>query len=167
MGVFGDRFIVKMARRNHGIYEPEHRLWLLLPLILIAPGSQLLWGLGAYYQVQWMGPIIAMGFISFATVVGAQICYSYCIDSYRALSGEAIVTVILIRNNMLFGINYGITPWINDMGLRNAYILAAAIAFVQVLTFLVMTKFGKRLRAMTIQPYRKYCKQLEVAGLLH
>jgi hypothetical protein len=106
-GVYGDRFIIGMARRNKGVYEPEQRLWLLLPLIVLAPGSQLLWGLGAYYEIHWIGPIIAMGFIAFVTVVGAQICYSYCIDSYRTLSGEAIVTVILIRNNMLFGINYG------------------------------------------------------------
>ncbi|KAL1899572.1 hypothetical protein Sste5346_002974 [Sporothrix stenoceras] len=167
VGVFGDRFIVRMARRNNGVFEPEHRLWLLLPLVIIAPGSQLLWGVGAYYKVHWIGPIIAMGFISFATVVGAQVCYSYCIDSYRALSGEAIVTVVLLRNNMLFGINYGITPWITNMGLRNAYILAAVIAFVQVLTFLLMTTYGKRLRALSLPKFRKYCAQLEADGLLH
>ena len=27
-GWFGDRFVVKMARRNNGVLEPEHRLWL-------------------------------------------------------------------------------------------------------------------------------------------
>ncbi|ERS96172.1 hypothetical protein HMPREF1624_07708 [Sporothrix schenckii ATCC 58251] len=167
VGVFGDRFIVRMARRNNGVFEPEHRLWLLLPLVVIAPGSQLLWGLGAYYKVHWIGPVIAMGFISFATVVGAQVCYSYCIDSYRALSGEAIVTVVLLRNNMLFGINYGITPWITNMGLRNAYTLAAVVAFLQVLTFLLMTTYGKRLRARSVKLFRKYCAQLEADGLLH
>ncbi|KAL1873120.1 hypothetical protein VTK73DRAFT_1081 [Phialemonium thermophilum] len=166
-GVFGDRFIVKMARRNKGVYEPEFRLWLLVPLIVLAPGSQLLWGLGAYFKIHWMGPVIAMGIISFVTVVGVQVCVSYCIDSYRALSGEAIVTVILLRNNLLFGVNYGITPWVTNMGLRNAYILAACLVFVQVLSFFIMIKFGKSCRGKTVKLYLKACEQLQAAGLMH
>lgn len=156
-----------MARRNNGVYEPEHRLWLLLPLVVLAPGSQLFWGLGAYYGVQWIGPVVAMGIISFVPVVGVQVCVSYCIDSYRALSGEAIVTVILLRNNILFGVNYGITPWVTNMGMRDAYILAACLAFVQVVSFLIMVKYGKSCRVRSIGLYTKYCQHLEASGLMY
>lgn len=156
-----------MARRNGGIFEPEHRLWLLLPLVVLAPGSQLLWGLGAYFEVHWMGPVIAMGIIAFVTVVGVQVCVSYCIDTYRGLSGEAIVTLILLRNNILFGVNYGITPWVTDMGLRNAYILAACLAFVHVASFGIMVRYGKSSRARSTESYLTYCRQLQDAGLMH
>ncbi|KAL4787418.1 major facilitator superfamily domain-containing protein [Aspergillus varians] len=166
-GLYGDKFIVKIAHKNKGVYEPEQRLWLLLPLILLAPGSQLLWGLGAYYEVHWIGPIIAMGIISFVTVVGVQVCVSYCIDSYRALSGEAIVTVILLRNNILFGVNYGITPWVNNMGLQDAYIVAACLAFAQVVASFIMIKWGKSFRAGSVNLYFKYCQQLQESGLVH
>ena len=156
-----------MARRNNGTFEPEQRLWLLLPLVILGPGSHLLWGIGAYIQVHWMGPVFAMGIISFVTVVGVQVCVSYCIDSYRALSGEAIVTLILLRNNILFGVNYGITPWVTNMGLRNAYILAACLCFVHIASFFVMVGYGKAFRVRSVNSYWTYCEQLQKSGLMH
>jgi hypothetical protein len=45
-----------------------------------------------------------------------QISVAYCIDSYRELGGEAIVTVILVRNTMSFAIGYGVTPWVTNLG---------------------------------------------------
>jgi len=33
----------------------------------------------------------------------------YCIDSYRDLSGEAMITVIIVRNTMSIAIDYGLT----------------------------------------------------------
>lgn len=48
-----------------------------------------------------------MGIIGFTSTIGLQLSINYCIDSYRELSGEAIVTVILVRNTMSFAIGYG------------------------------------------------------------
>ena len=45
-GVFSDWFVIKCARRNGGIYEPEHRLWLFALTTIIAPVSLILWGVG-------------------------------------------------------------------------------------------------------------------------
>lgn len=44
-GPLSDWAILKFAQRNGGIYEPEMRLWLLLPLIVLGPGSILMFGL--------------------------------------------------------------------------------------------------------------------------
>lgn len=87
--------------------QPEYRLWLFSILILLVPGGLILWGVGAAHNVQWFGVIFAMGVIGFTNTVGVQLSVSYCIDSYRELSGEAIVTVIIIRNTMSFAIGYG------------------------------------------------------------
>ena len=51
--------------------------------------------------------------IALTNTIGLQISVSYCIDSYRELAGESIVTVILIRNTMSFAIGYGVTPWVS------------------------------------------------------
>lgn len=96
-----------MARRNGGIMHSEDRLWLFSLSVLLVPGGLILWGVGAVHHVQWFGLVFAMGVIAFTNVVGLQLSVSYCIDSYRELSGEAMVTVILIRNTMSFAINYG------------------------------------------------------------
>ena len=85
----------------------EHRLWLFALSALLVPGGLILWGVGAAHGVQWFGLIFAMGVIGFTNMVGLQLSVSYCIDSYRELSGEAVVTVIVIRNVMSFAMGYG------------------------------------------------------------
>ena len=106
-GRFGDWLNLHLARRNQGIMEPEHRLWLFSLSLILVPGGLILWGVGAAQQVHWFGLVFAMGVIGFTNGLGLQLSVSYCIDSYRELSGEAIVTVIIVRNTMSFAIGYG------------------------------------------------------------
>ena len=106
-GGVGDWLILKLARRNQGVMQSEYRLWLFSLSVFLVPGGLILWGVGAAHNVQWFGLVFAMGVIGFTNSVGLQLSISYCIDSYRELSGEAIVTVILIRNTMSFAIGYG------------------------------------------------------------
>ncbi|RMZ88366.1 hypothetical protein DV736_g4411, partial [Chaetothyriales sp. CBS 134916] len=166
-GNFGSWFVVRMARWNKGIMEPEHRLWLFCASLVLIPLGLLLWGVGAQHHVHWFGLVFAMGVIAASNTIGLQISISYCIDSYRDLSGEAVVTVILIRNTMSFAIGYGITPWVTNMGLQNAFITAAFAGLAQVLTFLIFVKWGKGLRERSTKRYLKYVKELANTGLLH
>lgn len=106
-GPLGDRFMLRMARRNGGIMEPEHRLWLYSALLVLTPGALLIWGLGAAHHVHWFGLIFAMGMLAACIAVGVQLPVAYCIDSYKSISGDAMVTVILIRNTMAFSVSYG------------------------------------------------------------
>ena len=106
-GGAGDWLVLKLARRNQGIMQSEYRLWLFSLAIPLVVGGLVLWGVGAAHSVHWFGLVFALGILAFAGTVGAQLSISYCIDSYRELSGEAIVTVILIRNTMSFAIGYG------------------------------------------------------------
>ena len=48
-----------------------------------------------------------MGLTGFTNTIGLQLSVNHCIDSYQELSGEALVTVILVRNTMSFAIGYG------------------------------------------------------------
>ena len=45
-----------------------------------------------------------MGVIAVTNTIGLQLSVSYCIDSYKDLASEAMVTVILVRNTMSFAI---------------------------------------------------------------
>ena len=165
-GVIGDKVVLRMARRNNGILEAEHRLWLFLPSLLLIPGGLVLWGVGAAHHIHWFGCVFAMGVISLTNIIGLQLSVSYCIDSYKALSGEAMVTVILVRNTMSFAIGYGITPWLG-IGLQNTFIVAAAAGLAQCATFLVMVRYGKRFREMSVGRYEKYVGQMAASGVVH
>jgi hypothetical protein len=166
-GWVGDWFVVRKARKNGGFMESEHRLWLFAPSLILVPFGLILWGVGAYHKVHWFGPVFAMGVIAMTNTFGIQLSIAYCIDSYRALSGEAIITVILIRNTMSFAIGYGITPWVTNMGLQNCFITAAFVGLAQVLTVWVMIKRGKELRRKSVPRYSKYVEEMTKSGMVH
>jgi hypothetical protein len=153
--------------------EAEHRLWPFLICLFFVPGALLLWGVGAAHQVHWFGLIFAMGMLSFCNTTGITISVNYMIDSYRELSGEAMATVIIIRNTMSFAIGYGyefplslenrlytnvrnsprITPWIGDLGYQNCFISAAFIGLTVSAVFLIMVKWGKSFRVRSREKY--------------
>ncbi|VUC23268.1 unnamed protein product [Clonostachys rosea] len=158
-GIFGDRFILKMARRNKGFMEAEHRLWLFLPSLVLIPAGCILFGVGAYHKVHWFGLVFAMGIISFTTTAGSQISIAYCIDCYRDLASEALATAIIIRNTMSFGIGYGVTPWVVNLGFQNAFILGAFAGLAHNLTIFVVMKWGRALRQRSAEKYWKTVKE--------
>lgn len=95
-GVIGDRIVLWLARRNKGVMEAEHRLWLFSVSIILIPGSLMLWGVGAAHHVHWFGLIVAMFLIAGSNCIGLQLSVSYCIDSYKDLSGEAMGRFFLL-----------------------------------------------------------------------
>ncbi len=48
-GWLNDKSIIRLSKRNGGIYEPEMRLWLALPAALIVPAGLLMFGIGLSY----------------------------------------------------------------------------------------------------------------------
>jgi hypothetical protein len=87
--------------------EAEHRLWPLAICIIGVPASLILWGVGAQHGIHWFGLILSMGSLAATGVMGLTISINYLVDSYYCLSGDAMVTVILVRNTMSFAISYG------------------------------------------------------------
>lgn len=106
-GRLSDWLTIKLARRNNGIMEAEHRLWPFALCVVFVPASLILWGVGAAHGVHWFGLIFAMGSLAFTTTFGVTLSVNYLVDSYHEISGDALVTVILVRNTMSFAISYG------------------------------------------------------------
>jgi hypothetical protein len=106
-GHLSDWLTIKLARRNNGVMEAEHRLWPFATCLIMVPGSLILWGVGAANHVHWFGLIFAMGCLAYTSSLGVTLSVNYMIDSYHDISGDAIVAIILIRNTMSFAVNYG------------------------------------------------------------
>ncbi|KAI0019462.1 major facilitator superfamily domain-containing protein [Xylariomycetidae sp. FL0641] len=166
-GVFSDRFTLRLARRNGGIAEPEHRLWLFAVSTLVVPASLLLWGVGAAHGVHWFGLVVAMGTTAFANTAGITLSVAYLIDCYRDIAGDALTTVIIVRNTMSFAIGYGITPWVDGLGYQNCFVSVAFVGLAICSVFLVMVKWGKNFReAKRLQYWQEVRKRIEM-GLVH
>jgi MFS family permease len=106
-GRLSDRLTTKLARRNSGIMEAEHRLWPFVLCVIVVPCSLILWGVGAQHKIHWFGLVVSMCALAFTTTMGVTLSVNYLIDSYHDISSDALVTVILIRNTMSFVISYG------------------------------------------------------------
>jgi MFS family permease len=152
-GRLSDWLTIKLARKNNGVMEAEHRLWPFATCLIMVPGSLLLWGVGAAHAIHWFGLIVAMACLAYTSSLGVTISVNYMIDSYHDISGDAIVAVILIRNTMSFAVNYGITPWITNLGYQNCFLSAALIGLAASSVFLIMIKFGKTLRVRSRSKY--------------
>ncbi|OGE54616.1 hypothetical protein PENARI_c006G11789 [Penicillium arizonense] len=166
-GRFSDWLTIKLARRNNGVMEAEHRLWPFLACLVLVPASLILWGVGAAHDIHWFGLIVAMCMLAFTNTCGITLSVNYFIDSYRELSGVAMASVILVRNTMSFAIGYGITPWIDNMGYQNCFISAAFIGMACAAVFLFMIKFGKTFRERTREKYWKLVQENWEHGMGH
>lgn len=60
-----------------------------------------------------------------------------------------------------------ITPWVKNLGLQNAFVIAALVGLLQALSFSVMVRFGYRLRKASLARYRTYAGEMVAAGLVH
>jgi MFS family permease len=152
-GRLSDWLTIKLARQNNGIMEAEHRLWPFATCLIMVPGSLILWGVGAAHQVHWFGLIFAMACLAYTSSLGVTLSVNYMIDSYHDISGDAIVAVILIRNTMSFAVNYGITPWLTNLGYQNCFVSAAFVGLAASSVFLIMITFGKTLRVRSSSKY--------------
>ncbi|KAL6242311.1 hypothetical protein RBB50_010859 [Rhinocladiella similis] len=152
-GNLSDWLTIKLARRNNGIMEAEHRLWPFVLCVVLVPGSLILWGVGAAHGVHWFGLIFALGALACTTTFGVTLSVNYLIDSYHDISGDALVTVILVRNTMSFAISYGITPWLTNLGYQNCFISAAFVGMTASSAFFIMIKYGKMFRVKSAARY--------------
>ncbi|KAI5860437.1 putative MFS transporter [Durotheca rogersii] len=166
-GVFSDRFIIWYARRNGGVSEPEHRLWLFAAATAVVPASFILWGVGAAHGVHWFGLAVAMGATAFANTVGITLSVAYLVDAYRDLAGDALTTCILVRNTMGFAVGYGITPWLDALGSQNCFVSVAFVALAICCVFLPIVRWGKALRQRSrVDYWREVRRQIDL-GLVH
>jgi len=106
-GKMSDALTLWLARRNNGVMEAEYRLWPFAMTTIIVPAALILWGVGAAHSVHWFGLIVGFGLIGFAVSTSIALSVNYMVDSYHDISGDAMVTIMLVRNTMSFAMSYG------------------------------------------------------------
>ncbi|CAG8909738.1 unnamed protein product [Penicillium egyptiacum] len=101
--IISDPLIKFMARRNKGIYEPEYRLVLMIPAMVLSAISYFLFGALIEHRqtpiamaALWGTATAALQFITMA--VG-----TYCVDAYRKISMEIFIATMVIKNFLFYG----------------------------------------------------------------
>lgn len=145
-GPLNDWICLRLARANHGIYEPEFRLVLMLVVLIL--GTVGFFGFGATVEAQtnWSGPVITYGLANMALAFASTCVFGYVLDCYPRLAEEAFVA-INTRNILTFGLTYFVNSWLAKDGPLSVFsVLGACFVGVCLLT-IPLWVFGKRIRS--------------------
>lgn len=151
-GKVSDIIVKAMARRNGGLYEPEFRLVMAIPILITTVIGLMGFGWSAQERDHWIVPTIFFGIISFGCSLGSTTSITFCVDSYRQYAGEALVTLNFCKN-VLHGLVFSLffTHWLSSDGSRMVYIWTGIIQLIIMLTTIPLFIYGKRLRMWTVR----------------
>lgn len=164
-GWTNDWLKLKFAKKRNGLSHAEDRLWALVVYAILGPCALILWGVGAYKGIHWFGVVFGLGLMAGLCIIGCVNAVTYVIDTYHEVSCEAIATVIVIRNTMSFGMSYGITPWLDNEGLKNTFIAAAFICLFCIGTFALMLPTGYYWRKKGKDAYWRLIEHRRALGI--
>ncbi|KAF1364830.1 MFS general substrate transporter [Lizonia empirigonia] len=141
-----DASIIKLAKRNKGVYEPEMRLPLCVFFGFLIPVSFFLYGWTALNKVHWIVPIISLIPFGFGLMGIFAPLQTYMIDCFPQYAASAIAGMTCLR--CLFG---AVLPLAGPsmyaslgLGWGNSMLGFIAIAFIPVPALLF--KYGKPIR---------------------
>lgn len=103
-GKVSDIIVRFMSRRNGGIYEPEFRLVMAIPVTISTCMGLMGYGWSAEEKDKWIVPTVFFGIISFGCSLGSTTAITFAVDSYRQYAGEALVTLNFSKSMSRFAI---------------------------------------------------------------
>lgn len=85
-GPVSDWMILRLARRNNGIYEPEMRLWVFVPFIPFQVAGAFWFGYALQDGQSWVAVAFAFGLCNFGSAPLSSIALTYITDAYNEVS---------------------------------------------------------------------------------
>lgn len=151
-GKVSDIIVRYMARRNDGVYEPEFRLVMTIPIAITTVIGLMGFGWSAQERDAWIVPTVFFGLISFGCSLGSTTAITFAVDSYRQYAGEALVTLNFSKNifhGLVFSLFFN--HWLEAEGSRNTFVAIGGIQLACLLTTIPMYIYGKRARMWTVR----------------
>ncbi|KAJ4376323.1 hypothetical protein N0V83_001606 [Neocucurbitaria cava] len=137
-----------MSKRNHGTFEPEFRLPVMITYLIFTATGFFAWGQSLYNQDPWPIPVIVcMGLINLGVQLGTTSVVTYVSDCHREQSAEAFAIMNFIKNMFAFGLTFYANDWIAVQGVRNCFFVIGGTTVAVTLTTIPMYIFGKKARS--------------------
>jgi hypothetical protein len=151
-GKISDIVVKAMARRNGGLYEPEFRLVMAIPIAITTVVGLMGFGWSAEIKDQWIVPTVFFGIVSFGCSLGSTTSITFCVDSYRQYAGEALVTLNFSKN-IFHGLVFSlfVTGWLTADGSKTVFIWIGVIQMIVLIFTIPMYIYGKRARMWTVR----------------
>jgi MFS family permease len=103
-----------LTQRNKGIYEPEFRLVLVLPMVISASVGLFGFGAAADNVLKYGATVLSVffGFEVAGMVMGAVASSLYIVDAYRDISIESFTCMMLFKNIFSFALTFKAYDWL-------------------------------------------------------
>ncbi|KAK0621733.1 major facilitator superfamily domain-containing protein [Bombardia bombarda] len=152
-GLLADWSAKYMTRRNNGIYEPEFRILLVIPQMVLGCAGLYGWGITVdgllHSQYSYPVPLTFFALVVAGMVIGAVASSLYIVDAYRDLAVEGFTCMIIFKNMFSFALTFKAFEWLVENKTR-ATPLFNALGSVQLVVCLLSIPlyiYGKRLRS--------------------
>ncbi|KAF2405519.1 MFS transporter [Trichodelitschia bisporula] len=141
-----------LSKRNRGVFEPEFRLILIIPQLIL--GCAGLYGFGITanntYKYHWFWPDFFFALEVAAMVIGAVASSLYVVDAHRNIAIEGFTCMMVFKNIFSFGLTFHGYNWLVQggiNGIRNVFTAVGSVQVVICLLTIPMYIFGKRNRS--------------------
>lgn len=148
-GFIGDRVARYLLAKNHGVYEPEFRLLMLIPTTFFISFGLMGFGWSSYEKDAWIGPIIFFGCVSFGCSMASTTAITFTVDSYKMFAGESLVTLNFTKNFIGFVFSLFNNNFVDDSNSKKAFVVYGCLQLIFSLIGVPMYIYGKKLRSWT------------------
>jgi len=146
IGFSSDPSIKYLAGRNHGVYEPEFRIWQMIPGSIFTIAGLYGFGYGAQSAITVYGLAAIHGIMLFGITIIAICTTNYALDSYREHSTEIYIMSMIFKNFFFYGLSTFVNNWLADSGPGVMFLTFGSITVGLCLTSIPMYIYGKRYR---------------------
>jgi len=168
-GKVSDIIVRFMTKMNDGVYEPEFRLVMAIPVAVCTSLGLMGFGWSADVGDKWIIPTFFFGVISFGCSLGSTTAITFCVDSYRQYAGEALVTLNFSKSkpppspihldvtsspaDVFHGFVFSLffNRWLDAQGSRRVFLSLGGIQLACLAFTIPLYIFGKRMRMWTVR----------------
>ena len=105
-----------MTKINHGTFEPEFRIVLVIFQLVGATIGLFPFGVSVQDNWSYYVSIVLFAFVTFALIMGATATGTYIVDAHNEMAVEAFVCITLFKNFVSFGMTLHIFDILLDTG---------------------------------------------------
>jgi Major Facilitator Superfamily len=142
-GLTADPVTSYLTRLNRGVYEPEFRLFLVIPQLIL--GCAGLFGFGITsnntYRYGWFWPDFFFALEVAGMVVGAVASACYIVDAHRNIAIEAFTCMMIFKNIFSFGLTWSGYDWLVQSGIKPVFMASGIVQVVVCCTTIPLCKF--------------------------
>ncbi|KAM5449406.1 hypothetical protein MaudCBS49596_004887 [Microsporum audouinii] len=141
-GLFSDWSANMLIRANKGKYEPEFRIWLVLPQLVFSGIGLFGFGFAAgnVPKYGWVIPDVFFMFVLIGMVMGAVASALYIVDAHREIAIEAFTCLLVFKNMFSFLLTYFAYNWVVLGGPKKVFLIIGGVEVAVCLLSIPMCK---------------------------